>query len=101
MAAMAATEIDVVVAYALPRRQWLLPLRLPAGSRVADAIAASGIDAAVPGLQALTLAVGIFGRPATHATELRDGDRVELYRPLLCDPKEVRRQRAGARPGGR
>ena len=85
-------DITVEVAYALPQRQWRVPLRLPAGSSVAEAIERSGLRAAIDGLQVDE--VGIFGRPATLATRLHDGDRVEIYRPLQCDPKEVRRQRA-------
>jgi uncharacterized protein len=96
-------ELDVSVIYALPERDWHLPLRMPRGSTVGEAIVRSGIAALVPGLDPDTLAVGIFSRPCSHDTVLRDGDRVELYRPLLCDPKQVRRQRAEAsrppRPG--
>jgi uncharacterized protein len=88
--------IDVAVVYALPERQWLVGLRLPKGTRVGEAIERSGLAARLPGVDLAGLPVGIFGRPTTRDAELRNGDRVELYRPLLCDPKETRRQRAEA-----
>ena len=86
--------IDVAVAYALSQRHWLLPLRVPVGTTVRDAIELSGIRERVPDLHVGDHRVGIFGKPCALATVLRDGDRVEIYRPLLCDPKEVRRRRA-------
>ena len=91
-------QIRVEVVYALPDRQWRIPLQLRAGSTVGEAIEASGLPAELPGLQVDDGGVGIFSRPATLATRLQDGDRVELYRPLQCDPKDVRRQRAQAAP---
>lgn len=98
MAEDAGATVRVDVAYALPEQQWRIPLVLPAGSCVQDAVVRSGLREAVPGLQVDDDHVGIFSRPATLATVLRDGDRVELYRPLQCDPKEVRRQRAAEAP---
>jgi putative ubiquitin-RnfH superfamily antitoxin RatB of RatAB toxin-antitoxin module len=89
-----ANRIEVTVAYALPRRQWCIQLRLPQGSRVIDAIERSNLKLSIPDLQVDDEHVGIFGRGADLQTALRDGDRVELYRPLQCDPKEIRRQRA-------
>lgn len=70
----------------------LSQLVLPAGSTLAQAVAASGV---LPrhGLGAEHAAAGIWGRRARQDTPLRDGDRVELYRPLVCDPKEARRLR--------
>lgn len=99
--------LHVSVAYAEPHRQWLVPVRLPPGSTVLAAIERSGLRGEIPGLHVNDHRVGIFGKPCTLATLLREGDRVELYRALLCDPKEVRRQRAEAgkpadrKPGGR
>lgn len=97
----AADGIEVEVAYALPERQWRVPLRLPPGATVRDAIELSGLRAAIAGLVVDDAHVGIFGRPVTLATALRPGDRVELYRPLRCDPKDVRRQRAARSRGAR
>lgn len=90
----AATLLDIEVVYAEPDRQWLLTVQLPAGACLLDAIEASGITAHVPGLEVSGDRVGIFGRKATLATQLRNGDRVELYRPLLIDPKDARRLKA-------
>lgn len=89
---MSPDAVDVVVAFAPVAGQVdRVALRLPAGSTVADALAASGLLQRHP--QAEALVPGIWGRKAEPSTVLRDQDRVELYRPLLCDPKEARRQR--------
>lgn len=86
--------IAIEVVYALPGRHWRVALRVPPGCTVGEAIGRSGLRAELPQLAVDDAHVGIFGRLATLATVLRDGDRIEIYRPLLCDPKEVRRQRA-------
>jgi putative ubiquitin-RnfH superfamily antitoxin RatB of RatAB toxin-antitoxin module len=65
-------------------------VQLPAGALVRDALRAAGIDAGAS-------AVGVFGKRVPPDTPLADGDRVEIYRPLLLDPKERRRQRARKR----
>lgn len=78
-------------------------LRLPAGSCVADAIAASGLREAFPALDLDALGVGVWGRKAGPRQPLRDRDRVEVYRPLKVDPKVARRERfrkQGARAAG-
>ena len=80
----------VEVVYALAQRQQVIELELPRGATVQDALERSGIAAA-------GLKTGIFGKPCTTAARLREGDRVELYRPLLADPKQARRQRARRR----
>ena len=85
-------EITVEVAFALPGRQTLRRLRLAAGSTVADAIAASGLAEYLRSFGAGR--VGIYGKVVPGGTTLRDGDRVEIYRPLKADPKELRRARA-------
>ncbi len=86
--------IRVEVVYALPQRQWLIAVALPSGSTVGDAIARSGICDEVPDIEIRDRLVGVFYHPCTLDTPLREGDRVEIYRPLLSDPKEVRRRRA-------
>jgi uncharacterized protein len=86
--------IQIEVAYARPERQELIPLRLPAGSTLQQAIEASGLVRRYPELAAPTLKVGIFGKLAKPDVLLRERDRVEIYRPLIADPKEVRKQRA-------
>lgn len=88
-----AEVVRVEVAYAEASRQFLKRVELAAGATVADAIEASGI-AREFGIDAAALDVGIWSRPAARDRALRDGDRVELYRPLRIDPKEARRRRA-------
>ena len=86
--------LAVEVAYVGPQGQWLVDVRLPVGACVADAIAASGLQQQVPGLVVDDAHVGIHAQRVTLASPLADGDRVEIYRPLLADPKEARRRRA-------
>lgn len=69
-------------------------LVLPRGSTVADAIERSGIRDARPDVEIRADCIGIFARKVSPGTLLRDGDRVEIYRPLAVDPKEARRKRA-------
>lgn len=84
----------VEVAYALPERQWLIVLDVAEGTTAAAAVAQSGLLDQRPELAVAPLALGIFGLPVAAEHRLRVGDRVEIYRPLLADPKEVRRQLA-------
>lgn len=97
MAELAAT-IRVEVAWALPRQQLLRVVELPAGSTVGEAIAASGIERDC-GIDARTLAVGIWSRRVTLDTALVEGDRIEIYRPLRIDPRQARRLRAQRQRG--
>lgn len=90
-----AARIRVEVAWAEPRRQFLRTIELPAGATLADAITASGVETECA-IDARELDTGIWSRPAPRDTRLRDGDRIELYRPLRIDPKEARRRRASA-----
>lgn len=87
-------DIRVEVVYALPERQYLRQLALQEGSTLEQAIRASGLLALRQDIDLDVNKVGIFSRPAKLEDELSDGDRVEIYRPLLIDPKELRRQRA-------
>lgn len=86
--------IQVQVVYALPERQWLVRLQLPAGCTAGEAVAASGLAGKVPGYTRSEHTLAIYAQPVDPATVLRDGDRVEVLRPLLADPKQVRRARA-------
>jgi putative ubiquitin-RnfH superfamily antitoxin RatB of RatAB toxin-antitoxin module len=88
-------RIDVEIVYALPDRQVLRRILIPDGSTVGDAIRASGLRAEFPEIDPTR--VGIHGKPVPVDATLRDGDRVELYRPLRADPKEIRRTRAAKR----
>lgn len=88
--------IDVEVAYALPERQRLISLRVPQGTSMYDAVLQSGIAGYFPGLDVDQASMGIFskveGSPKTRL--LAQGERVEIYRPLIIDPKDNRKARA-------
>lgn len=88
--------LDIEVAYALPHRQLLVALRVEEGCTVFEAARRSGIDHEFPDLDLERAELGVFGRLVSdpRGERLRDGDRVEIYRPLLADPKAVRRARA-------
>jgi putative ubiquitin-RnfH superfamily antitoxin RatB of RatAB toxin-antitoxin module len=96
--------MNVVVAYSpAPREVMEWHLDLAAGATVRDAVAASGLAAAFPAADVEAGGAGIWGRRAAWDQPLRDGDRVEVYRPLLVDPKVARRERfrkQGARATG-
>lgn len=91
-----AEMIRVEVVYALPDRQRLLTLEVPSGTTMIEAVQRSGLLAEFPDIDPATAPMGIFGKceaePALRV--LQAGDRVELYRPLLVDPKEARKARA-------
>jgi hypothetical protein len=86
--------IHVEVALAMPERQELIALEVISGSTLADAIAQSGVIEMFEGFELDVTKIGIFGLKASQDQVLREGDRVEIYRPLIADPKESRRQRA-------
>jgi putative ubiquitin-RnfH superfamily antitoxin RatB of RatAB toxin-antitoxin module len=87
----------VTVAFALAGRQEVFEVDLAAGATLADAIAAAPLGARFPGVDLDSLDAGIWGVRAARDTLLREGDRVELYRPLQADPKEMRRRRVKPR----
>ena len=87
-------QINVEVVYALPQEQTLLSLQIPQGSTLGDAIRASGIMEKYPEIDLAKNKLGIFGKLSKEDAVLRDRDRVEINRPLIADPKEVRRKRA-------
>ena len=89
-----AETIHVEVVYARPERQDTANLSLPEGSTVGQAIEASGLLAKHPEIDLSKNKLGIYAKLAKADTLLRDHDRVEIYRPLIADPKEVRKQRA-------
>lgn len=83
----------VQVCYALPERQTLVAVDVPAGATVRDAIDASGVLALYPDIDLAKLKTGIFGKLAALDAAVADGDRVEIYRPLIVDPKVARQRR--------
>ena len=86
--------VNVAVCYALPHRQDIIELKLSGGATVSQAIAASGLQAKHPDIDLNVFKVGVFGKLVKLDTVLHDSDRVEIYRPLIADPKEVRRKRS-------
>jgi putative ubiquitin-RnfH superfamily antitoxin RatB of RatAB toxin-antitoxin module len=88
------TLIDVEVAYVNPEQQVIVALEMQEGVTVEQAIKASGLLNRFPEIDATDLKVGIFGSVCKLDQPLRQADRVEIYRPLIHDPKEARRQRA-------
>lgn len=86
--------INIEVVYALPHEQNLLRLQLPQGATVEAAIKESGLLEKYPEIDLAKNKLGIFGKLTKADAALRDKDRVEIYRPLIADPKEIRRQRA-------
>ena len=91
---MTIETINVEVAYALPEKQIIRAVNVDAGTTIGAAIVLSGIMMDFPELELEEAKVGIFGKAAAMTMVLSDGDRVEIYRPLIADPKEVRRKRA-------
>jgi putative ubiquitin-RnfH superfamily antitoxin RatB of RatAB toxin-antitoxin module len=86
--------IKVEVAYALPHKQAILAIELPVGATALEAAQQSGITGKFEGVDLDNATLGIFGQVVAPGQVLRDGDRVEVYRPLVADPKEVRKARA-------
>jgi len=86
--------MNIEVVYALPHEQLLLKVQAPQGATVVEAIKLSGILEKHPEIDLATSKLGIYGKLSKADAVLRDKDRVEIYRPLIADPKEIRRQRA-------
>ena len=91
----------VTVAFALPGLQEVLEVEVPEGATVGEAIGAAPLAERFPGIEFTALDAGLGGVRAARETRLRAGDRVELYRPLEADPKEMRRRRVKARTSPR
>ena len=88
--------LTVEVAYALPDRQIIIPVNALPGITAREAILASGILDAFPEIDLGTSKIGIFGKHIHQHARLENHDRVEIYRSLIADPKELRRQRAAS-----
>ena len=87
-------EIMVEVAYALPEEQFIIAIKVPKKYSVKQAIEKSGIQVKFPCIDLSKNKVGIFGKKTKLDHPLNDRDRIEIYRPLILDPKEMRRKRA-------
>jgi putative ubiquitin-RnfH superfamily antitoxin RatB of RatAB toxin-antitoxin module len=90
----AVDTVSVEITYALPEKQTLYRFDVPVGTSINTGIELSGIKAIHPELDLDTMKVGIFGKIAPRERILEEKDRIELYRPLFADPKEIRKQRA-------
>jgi putative ubiquitin-RnfH superfamily antitoxin RatB of RatAB toxin-antitoxin module len=89
-----ADSISVEVVYALRERQEVVALKLPEGATAREAVERSGLPGKFPEIDLARNRLGVFAKPVKPDAALRDRDRVEIYRPLIADPKEVRKQRA-------
>ena len=87
--------MQVEVAFALPERQFLATVEVDGGAAVEDAIRLCGVEQRFPEIRFDDLQVGIWGRLVERTHALREGDRVEIYRPLEMDPREARRLKVG------
>lgn len=89
-------KIKIEVAYARPDLQKILAISVPVGTSVYDAARVSGIDKIFPEIDFATIDMGIFGKVVKDPKnqEIREGERIELYRPLIIDPKQARLNRA-------
>ncbi|MFP5349247.1 MAG: RnfH family protein [Gammaproteobacteria bacterium] len=90
-------RVRVQVAYARADRQVVIAITVPADATIECVIRDSGILAQFPEIDLMRQAVGVFGMRASLSDVVRDGDRIEIYRPLRADPKETRRRRAARR----
>ena len=87
-------KTSIEVAYAAPEKQVILELEIEPGTTVRAAVRQSGIDKHFPEIDLENCELGIFSKAVSADYEPGDGDRIEIYRPLIADPKEIRRQRA-------
>ena len=90
---MAADAINISVCYASDAQQFLRALRVPAGTTIEQALSLSGVLNEVAGLDMATIQAGIYAKKKPLDTILREHDRIEIYRPLIADPKNARRRR--------
>ena len=91
---MVSTKINVEVIYAIPKEQITFTVSVEQGATAQQAIEASGILAKYPEIELNKNKLGIYSRLIKLDTVLQDGERVEIYRPLIADPKEMRKRRA-------
>lgn len=91
---MATDPLRVTLCYATPTLEILRELAVPPGTTLGEALTSSGLLAELPEFDPATQPVGLFGKKKPLETVLRDQDRIELYRPLVADPKDSRRRRA-------
>lgn len=93
---MGAELLNIEVCYASDDLQFLQALQVPAGTTIAAALALSDLPARLPQLDVQTALLGLYGKKKSADTVLREHDRIEVYRPLIADPKQARRRRKPA-----
>lgn len=91
--------VQVTVCYATAREEFLRPMTVAPGTTMGQAIEMSGVLEAYPDINLATQPVGIYAKKKTLDTVLRERDRIEIYRPLVADPKDSRRKRAAKKTG--
>lgn len=91
---MVSDPLNIEVAYALPDCQTVLAVKVRPDTTVEEAIAASGMLARHPEIDLAVNKVGVYSRPVKLGDPLHEGDRIEIYRPLIADPREMRKKRA-------
>jgi putative ubiquitin-RnfH superfamily antitoxin RatB of RatAB toxin-antitoxin module len=91
---MAEQVVACEIAYARADRQFIIPLSLSAGTTAHEALLRSGLLTLCPEIEPQTAVLGVFGRAVGAEYQLVEGDRLEIYRPLINDPKAARRARA-------
>ena len=89
-----AAMLEIEIVYGLAERQVLKSMTVAEGTTIREAVPQSSLEVEFPELDLQQAPLGIFGKAVKDETALRDGDRIEVYRPLLIDPKEARRKRA-------
>lgn len=94
-----ADQLHVQVCYASAGAVWMKDLVVEQGATIEQAIAQSGVLAAMPEIDLAVQPVGLYGKKRPLDTVLREHDRIEIYRPLVADPKESRRRRADKKAG--
>jgi putative ubiquitin-RnfH superfamily antitoxin RatB of RatAB toxin-antitoxin module len=93
---MGAELLNIEVCYASDDLQFLQALQVPAGTTIAAALALSDLPARLPQLDVQSAPIGLYGKKKSADTVLREHDRIEVYRPLIADPKQARRRRKAA-----
>jgi putative ubiquitin-RnfH superfamily antitoxin RatB of RatAB toxin-antitoxin module len=93
--------LQVYVCYATPQREFIHPMEVEQGTTIGQAIEQSGVLAEFPEINLATQPVGIYAKKKTLDTVLRERDRIEIYRPLVADPKDSRRRRAAKKDAAR
>ena len=86
--------MHIEVAYALPTKQSLVDVAIKEGATVEEVIQASNLLNEYPDIDLSSTKVGIWSRVVKLRDTVKDGDRIEIYRPLIADPKEIRKRRA-------